>query len=171
MAQPRDPTAIPPEPIRARISYLRRHCERYVGSDRGTFPTPEEQALLEVVDFVLGAPSNQRKRVAQRLSKPGSLRWLVAVAGGRFTTVGNDFRSLHLLRAGIVCRAITAHELTSDIREVVQGIPGSKDAIRLAGGDPDAMFGEVKALFPGRPAELLDYYGARPPGGPTRSGG
>src|SRR5262249_27859573 len=92
MAQPRDPTAIPPEPIRERISYLRGHCEQYVSTDRGVFPTPEEQALLEVLDFVLGAPSNQRERVAERYRNRGAFDgwWPWQAAGSRRSVAPSD---------------------------------------------------------------------------------
>ena len=140
------------------VRNLRWAQQRYVEIDLGPFPTQEETTLLDLFDeFDAGSDGLRalvvRELVISRLSP------LLRVAAGRMQQQGAATGSLSLLRASLLARAFEASDSQySDWREIVNGLPETKKAIHESGGDADQVFGEVQALFPGRPAELLGYY-------------
>ena len=136
---------------------LRWAKQRYVEIDLGAFPTAEESKLLDLFRTYDAGSDKLRTMIVKQMIN-SQLSDLLMIAAGRIQLQGEASKSLPLLRASLLARAIEASDPHSDWREVVNGLPQTKNAIKDSGGDPDELFGEVEALFPGAPARLLAYY-------------
>jgi hypothetical protein len=118
--------------------------------------SPPNDAAFRVCRTLLTCSPAGRERVVGEIVREG-LGWIFFIAGGRLERIGEEQRSLDLLEASLVARAINASD-HRDYRDVVQGLPETMQRISKLGADAAAMLHHVAELFPGEPARLLLYY-------------